>query len=149
MWELDRKEGWTPKNWCFCTGLLEIFESPLDLRRSNQSILMEINPEYPLEGLMLKLKPQYFGHLMQRTNSLEKTWCWERLKAGGEGGNRIRWFDGITNSVEEFEQTIGCKKVKRGRKEGREGRRNEKENRKSGQHWMKREGDMLNQQSAI
>ena len=62
---------------------------------------------------------------------------------------RIRWLDGITNSVEEFEQTIGCKKVKRGRKEGRKGRRNEKENRKSGQHWMKRESDMLNQQSAI
>ena len=55
--------------------------------RSNQSIPKEINPEYSLEGLMLKLKLQYFGHLMWRTDSLEKTWCWERLKAGGEGDN--------------------------------------------------------------
>ena len=56
-------------------------------RRSNQSILKEINPEYSLEGLILKLKLQYFGHMMQRTDSLEKT-CWERLKAGREGDNR-------------------------------------------------------------
>ena len=54
-------------------------------RRSNQSILKEISPEYSLEGLMLKLKLQYFGHLLWRTDSLEKTWCWERLKAGGKG----------------------------------------------------------------
>ena len=51
-------------------------------------ILKEINPKYSLEGLMLKLKLQYFGHLMQRANSLEKTLCWERLRVGGEGGNR-------------------------------------------------------------
>ena len=62
-------------------------------RNSNQSILKEINHEYSLEGLMLKLKLQYFGHLMQRTDLLEKSasappWCWERLRAGGEGGNR-------------------------------------------------------------
>ena len=56
--------------------------------RSNQSILKEINTEDLLEGLMLKLKFQYFGHLMQRGNSLEKTLMWERLKAGGEGDNR-------------------------------------------------------------
>ena len=57
-------------------------------RRSNQSILKKIGPEYSLEGLMRKLKLQYFGHLMQRADSLEKDWCWERLKAGGEGYDR-------------------------------------------------------------
>ena len=77
----------------FCTKLifpLVINYSWLSLftaRRSNQSILNEISPEYSLEGLMLKLKLQYFGHLIQRADSLEKPWCWERLKAG-EGDNR-------------------------------------------------------------
>ena len=61
---------------------------PCATRRSNQSILKEISPEYSLEGLMLKLKLQYFGQLMRRTNSLEKTLIWERLKAGGEGDDR-------------------------------------------------------------
>ena len=61
---------------------------PWAARRSNQSILKEISPEYSLEGLMLKLKLQYSGHPMQRTDSLEKTRCWERLKAGGEGDDR-------------------------------------------------------------
>ena len=59
-------------------------------RISNKSILKEISPEYSLEGLMLKLKFQYFGHLMQRTD-WERPWCWERLKAGGKGDDRIRW----------------------------------------------------------
>ena len=57
-------------------------------RKSNQSILKEISPEYPLEGLMLKLRLPYFGHLMQIANSLEKTLCWERLKAKGEEGSK-------------------------------------------------------------
>ena len=71
-WELDHKEGWTPKNWCFRTLVLEkIPESPLDYKESNQSILKEINSEYSLEGLMLKL--QHFGHLMWRDDTLEKT----------------------------------------------------------------------------
>ena len=61
---------------------------PWTVRRSNQSIQKEISPEYSLEGLMLKLKLQYFGHLMQRTDSLEKILILERLKAGGEGDNR-------------------------------------------------------------
>ena len=61
---------------------------PWTARRSNQSILKEINPEYSLEGLMLKLKLQYFGHLKQRTNSLEKTVMLERLNAGGEGDDK-------------------------------------------------------------
>ena len=68
-------------------------------RRSNQSILKEISPEYSLEGLMLKLKLKYFGHLMWRTNSLDNDWCWARLKAGGEGDDR-GWLDGITNSMD-------------------------------------------------
>ena len=59
---------------------------PWTARRPNQSILKEINPEYSLEGLMLKL--QYFGHLMQKAESLEKILMWERLRAGGEGGDR-------------------------------------------------------------
>ena len=65
--------------WCW-RRLLRV---PWTTKRSNQPILKEISPEYSLEGLMLKL--QYFGHLMRRADSLEKTWCWERLKAGGEG----------------------------------------------------------------
>ena len=74
MWELDHKERCVPKNWCFWTVVLEkTLESPLDSRRSNQSILKEISPEYSLEGLMVKRKLQSFGHLMQRTVSLEKT----------------------------------------------------------------------------
>ena len=61
---------------------------PWTVRRSNQSILKEISPAYSLKGLMLKLKLQYFGHLMWRTDSFERPWCWERLKAGGEGDDR-------------------------------------------------------------
>ena len=90
-------ESWTIKKakrqridafelWCW-RRLLRV---PWTARRSNQSILKEISPEYSLEGLMLELKLQYFGHLMGRTDSFEKTWCWERLKAGGEGDDR-RW----------------------------------------------------------
>ena len=72
MWELDHKEGWALKNWCFQTVVLEkTLESPWTGRRSNQSILKEISPEHSLEGLMLKLKLQSFGHLMQGADSLE------------------------------------------------------------------------------
>ena len=73
MWELDHKEGWVLKNWCFelwCWRRL--LRVPWTARRSSQSILKEISPEYSLEGLMLKLKLQYFGHPMRRTDSLEK-----------------------------------------------------------------------------
>ena len=69
-------------------------------RRSNQYILKEISPKCALEGLILKLKLQYFGHLMHRTDSFERPGCWERLKAGGEGGDRMKWFDGITDCWE-------------------------------------------------
>jgi len=69
-------------------GVEEDSRVPWSARKSNQSILKEVSAEYSLEGLMLKLKLQYFGHLMRGTDSLEKTWCWERLKTGGEGDNR-------------------------------------------------------------
>ena len=89
MWELDHKEGWVLKTRCFQIVVLEkTLESPLDSRKSNQSILKEINPEYSLERLMLKLKLQSFGHMMWRTDSLEKTLMLERLKAGREGDDR-------------------------------------------------------------
>ena len=84
MWELDYTDSWALKNWCFWTVVLEkTLESPWTARRSSQSILKEISPEYPLEGLMLQLKLQYFGHLIRR--------CWERLQAG-EGDDRDSWM---------------------------------------------------------
>ena len=74
---------------------------PWTARRSNQPILKEINPEYSLEGLMLKLKLQYFGHLMQRTNSLEKTLMLGKSEGGKRRGRQsVRWLDGITNSMD-------------------------------------------------
>ena len=71
MWQLDYKEGWGSKNWCFWTVVLEK-TLEMDCKEIKQSILKEINPEYLLAGLMLKLKLQYFGHLMRRADSLEK-----------------------------------------------------------------------------
>ena len=68
--------------------------------RSNQSILMEISPEYSLEGLMLKLKLQYFGHLMQRTDSFEKTLMLGKIEGRRRGRQRMRWLDGIIDSVD-------------------------------------------------
>ena len=68
--------------------------------RSNQSILKEINPEYSLEGLMLKLKLQYFGHLMQRAGFLEKTLMLGKIEGRRRGLQRMRWLDGITNSMD-------------------------------------------------
>ena len=101
MWKLDHKEGWVPKNWCFQIVALEkALESPLD-SRSNQSILKEINPEYSLEGLKLKVKFQYFGHLMQRTESLEKTLMLGKIEGRRRRGwQRMRWLDGITESMD-------------------------------------------------
>ena len=88
IWNLDNKKGWAWKNWCFWTVVLEkTLENPLESRISNQSILKEISPECSLEGLMLKLKLQYFGHLIWTVDSLENPWCWERLKAGREEGD--------------------------------------------------------------
>ena len=88
MWELDHKESWVLKNWCFWTVVLEkTLESPLDSKEIKPDN-PKGNPEYSLEGLMLKLKFQYFGHLMWRTDSWKKPWCWKRLKAGDEGDDR-------------------------------------------------------------
>ena len=83
--------------WCW-RRLLRV---PWTARRSNQSILTEINPEYSLEGLMLKLKLQYFGHLMRRTDSLEKTLILGKIEGGRRRGRqRMRWLDGITDSMD-------------------------------------------------
>ena len=73
---------------------------PWTARRLNKSILKEINPEYSLEGLMLKLKPQYFGHLMQRTDSSEKTLMLGKIKGGRRGPQRMKRLDGITDSMD-------------------------------------------------
>ena len=71
-----------------------------DARRSSQSVLKEISPEYSLEGLMLKLKLQHFGHLMRRTNSLGKTLMLGKIEGRRRGGQRMRWLDGITDSMD-------------------------------------------------
>ena len=101
-------ESWTIKKaecrridafelWC-CKRLLRVLWTA---RRSNQSILKEINPEYSLEGLMLKLKLQYFGHLMKRTDSFEKTLMVGKIEGGRrKGQQRMRWLDGITDSMD-------------------------------------------------
>ena len=73
---------------------------PWTTRRSNKSILKEINPEYALKGLMLKLKLQYFGHLMQRADSLEKTLMLGKIEGRRRGEQRIRWLDGIIDSMD-------------------------------------------------
>ena len=90
MSELVHKENWASKNWCFWTVMVEktLERVPWTAKRSNQSILKEISPECSLEGLVLKLKLQYFGHLMQRTDLFEKTLVLERLTVGGDGGDR-------------------------------------------------------------
>ena len=82
--------------WCW-RRLLRI---PWTARRSNQSILKEISPEYSLEGLMLKLRLQYFGHLMQRADSFEKTLVLEKIEVRRRGRWRMRWLDAITNSTD-------------------------------------------------
>ena len=102
MWELDYKESWALKNWCFWTVVLEkTLESPLTARRSNQSILKEISPEYSLEGLMLKLNLQYFGHLIWRADSSEKTLMLGKTEGRRRRGwQRMRWLNGITDSMD-------------------------------------------------
>ena len=91
--------------------LEKTLESPLDCRRSNQSILKEISPEYSLEGLMLKLKLQYFGHLIQRADSFEKTLMLGKIEGRRRRGRqRMRWSDGITDSMDvnlnELRETV-------------------------------------------
>ena len=130
MWEVDYKECSAPKDWCFWTidaylqcrvsfrcrakwfsylfiylvwtvVLEKTFDSPWTVRRSNQSILKEISPECSLEGLMLKLKLQYFGHLMGRTDSFEKTLILGKIEGRRRREQqRMRWLDGITDSMD-------------------------------------------------
>ena len=96
MWELDYKESWVLKNWCFWTVVLKkTLESPLGCKRSNQSILKEISLGCSLEGLMLKLKLQHFGHLMWR--SLKIPWCWGKIE-----GRRRRGWDGLMASPTQW-----------------------------------------------
>ena len=102
MWELNYKESWAPKSWCFWTVVLEkTLRVPWTARRSNQSILKEISPEYSLERLMLKLKLQYFGHLIWRTNSLEKTLMLGKIEGRGRRRHQVmRCLDGITDAID-------------------------------------------------
>ena len=102
IWDLDCEECWAPENWCFWTVVLEkTLESPLDSKEIQPVHPKEIDPGCSLEGLMLRLKLQYFGHLMWRVDSLEKT-----LMLGGIGGKRsrgrqrMRWLDGITDLMD-------------------------------------------------
>ena len=101
MWELDYKEGWSSNNWCFQTvGLVKTLESPLGSKEIQPVNSKGINPEYSLEGLMLKLKLQYFGHLMQKANSLEKTLILGKIDGKRRRGQqRMRWLDSVTDSV--------------------------------------------------
>ena len=101
MWVLDHKESWAWKNWCFWIVVLAKTCVPLTARRSNWSIVKEINPQYSLEGLMLKLKLQYFDHLIQKTDSSEKTLMLGKIEGRRRRGwQRMRWLDGITVSMD-------------------------------------------------
>ena len=102
MSELDHKESWAPKNWSFWIVMLEkTLVSPLDSKEIKQSILKEINSEYSLEGLMLKLKLQYFGHPMGRADSLEKTLMLGKIEGRRKRGQqRMKCLDGITGSMD-------------------------------------------------
>ena len=102
MWELGYKESWASKNWCFWTVVLEkTLESPFDCKEIQQSILKEISPEYSLERLILKLKLQYFDHLMWRTDSLEKTLMLGKIEGKRRTGRqRMRSLDHITSSMD-------------------------------------------------
>ena len=99
-WTIKKAEHWRIdafELWCWRRPL----QVPWTARRSNQSILKEINPEYSLEGLMMKLKLQYFGHLMQRNDSLEMALMLEKIEGERRRGQqRMRWFEGITNSMD-------------------------------------------------
>ena len=101
VWELDHKESWAPKNWCFWTVVWRtLLRVPRTARRASQSFLKEISPEYLLEGLMLKLKLQYFGHLMWRTDSLEKTLMLHKIE--GRRRRDDRGWDGRIASLTQW-----------------------------------------------
>ena len=102
LWELDHKEGRVPEDWCFRNMVLQKTpESHLDSKEIKQSILKEVNSEYSLEGLMLRLKLQYFGHLMWTTNSLEKSLMLGKIEGRRRRGlQRMKWLNGITDAVD-------------------------------------------------
>ena len=95
MGPLPVRKQWVFELWCW----RRLLRAAWTARRSNQSILKEINTEYLLEGLMLKLKLQYFGHLMWKLTHWKRPWCWERLKVGGEGDNR-GWDDWMASPTQ-------------------------------------------------
>ena len=114
MWELNNEKCWALNNWCLQTVVLEntLDRVPWTARRSNQWILKEINPAYSLEGLMLKLKLQYFHHLMWRANLLEKTLMLGKIEGKRRRGwQRMRWLDGtigysINMSLSKFQEMV-------------------------------------------
>ena len=104
---LSHKEGWVPKNWCFPTAVLETLENPLDCKETKPINPKEINPEHSLDELMLKLKLQHFGHLVQTADSLEKT----QMLGKTEGRRRRGWqrmmLDGIIKSMDMSLSKLG------------------------------------------
>ena len=102
MWELDCEEGWAPKNWCFWTVVLEkTLDSPLDWKEIQPVHSEGDQPGISLEGMMLKLKLQYFGHFMQGVDSWEKTLMLGEIGVRRRRGwQRMRWLDGITDSMD-------------------------------------------------
>ena len=102
IWELDHKVAWGPKNWCFQTMVLEkTLESLLGSKEIKPVNPKEMNPEYSLEGLMLRMKLQYFGHLVWKANSLETTLMLGKIEGRRRRGRqRMRWLDSITNSMD-------------------------------------------------
>ena len=117
MWELDCKESWAPKNWCFGAVVLEkTFESPLDCQEIKPINPKEISPEYSLEGLMLKLKLKYFGHLMWRANSLETPLMVGKIEGRKKRGwQRMRWLDDIVDlmdmSLSKLQEVVKDRKI--------------------------------------
>ena len=109
MWEVDHKEGWSLKNWCFKLWCWRrLLRVPWSTRRSNQSILKEINSEYLLEGLMLKLSFNTLATWCKEPTHWKRSWCWERLRAGGEGDDRgwmVGWHHWLNG--QEFEKILG------------------------------------------
>ena len=116
IWELDYKESWVLKKWCFWMWCWRrLLRVSWAARRSRQSILKEISPEYSLEGLMLKLKLQYFGHLMKRTDSLEKTLMpkdWRQVEKGTTEDEMVGWHHWLKDmSLSKLQEMVVDREV--------------------------------------